>query len=115
MTEEIYEQNEFIPTITYQICVRNIASVSSSQCISVTTLKWICQTETKFRPINANRNGQTDGWIHIRSVAPDKVQSLRKHSLTNKSISRNACVARESYIISENVERKNIHTPNTAC
>ena len=27
MTEEIYEQNEFIPKITDQICVRNIASV----------------------------------------------------------------------------------------
>ena len=48
MTKEIHEQNELIPKITDQIGVRNIASVSSSQCISVTTLKWICQTETKF-------------------------------------------------------------------
>ena len=36
-------------------------------------------------------------------------------TLTNKSISRNARVARKSHIISENMERNNIHTPNTAC
>ena len=108
MTKEIYEQNEFIPKITDQICVRNIASVSSSQCISVTTLRWICQTETQSSPINANRNGQTDGWMNRQSVAPEV-------SLTNKSIPWNACVARESHTISENMKRKNIHTPNTAC
>ena len=39
--------------------------------------------------------------MNRQSVAQDKIQSLGKHSLTNKSISRNACVARESHIISQ--------------
>ena len=48
-------KKEFTPKTPDQMCVWKIVSVSSPQCISVTTFKWICQTGTTILPINANK------------------------------------------------------------
>ena len=90
--------------------LKNQIRLFSKYCIDLLIPMYTCD-DFEMDPRNRNNhNGQTDGRMNTKtdrqSVAPDKVHSLGKHSLTNKGISRNECVACESHIISENMERQ---------